>query len=200
MPRPKLSDACTFPGCAGKYYSKGYCVKHYQRIRAHGDPTVCLATPVPAAQRFASSFRVVGECWIWCGTINDQGYGVLTVGSKSDKSNRKVLAHRFSFELHNGPLPHGMNACHRCDTPACVNPGHLFAGTQADNVADMVAKGRNQKGSQNGQAKIDEVIAAQILTAVNNGSTRASVARDFGVARSLVSLIAAGKRWAHVHV
>ena len=200
MPRPKLSPACVFPGCHGKYYSKGFCLKHYRRFRAHGDPSVCLTTATSPRERFLSSFKVVNECWLWTGTINDTGYGVLSIGSKADKTRRNVLAHRFSFELHKGALPAGLNVCHRCDTPACVNPGHLFAGTQADNVADMVSKGRHQKGSRNGNAKINEAVAAQILAAVKSGSTRTNVAQQFGVTRSLVSMIANGKRWGHVHV
>ncbi|TAM15933.1 MAG: HNH endonuclease [Pandoraea sp.] len=200
MPRPKLSAACIFPGCCGKYYSKGYCIKHYQRLRAHGDPSICLKVAVPARERFLSSIKTVGECWVWTGSTNETGYGFLSIGSKSDKSRRNVLAHRFSFEMHKGEIPAGLNICHVCDNRACVNPNHLFAGTQADNVADMVSKDRHQKGSRNGRAKINEAVASQIFDEVKSGKTHTVVAQKFGVTRSLVSLIASGKRWRHVHV
>jgi hypothetical protein len=78
------------------------------------------------------------ECWPWTGLRNRTGYGQLK-GTKY----RGRLSHCISWIIHNGPLPEGMRVLHRCDNPPCCNPKHLFIGTQADNVADMVAKGRN---------------------------------------------------------
>lgn len=77
-------------------------------------------------------------CWLWIGALNRHGYGVYWVPAKK----KTELAHRASFEGLSGPLD-GLNICHKCDTPACVNPLHLSLGTQADNIADMVSKGRN---------------------------------------------------------
>jgi hypothetical protein len=77
------------------------------------------------------------DCWLWMGSRNAlrYGYGVYGKGGK--------YAHRLSWEIHHGrPIPPGMNILHRCDNPPCVNPDHLFLGTQADNVVDMVRKGR----------------------------------------------------------
>lgn len=198
MPRPFSTRTCSFPGCETRHYCKGYCIKHYRRWCAHGDPSVSLTEPVPAKMRFMASFKVVGECWIWTGTINHQGYGVIAVGSKTDRSKRNVLAHRFSFEMHKGPIQRGLNACHRCDTPACVNPEHLFPGTHADNVADKVVKGRQPKGARHAQAKIDDSIVLAIVNFVKAGRSHTEVAKQFGVSRPLVSMIASGKRWAHV--
>ena len=76
-------------------------------------------------------------CWLWTGGMQNMGYGVITNGRGSKK-----LAHRFSWELHNGPIPEGLHVLHRCDTPLCVNPHHLFTGTAKDNIDDAVAKGR----------------------------------------------------------
>jgi hypothetical protein len=81
------------------------------------------------------------KCWIW--TANTScGYGRFRIGSAVDGTRRKAFAHRLSYELANGAIPPGLFVCHRCDTPACVNPAHLFVGTQQMNMSDCAAKGR----------------------------------------------------------
>lgn len=76
------------------------------------------------------------QCWLWTGPVNNTGYGLAFF------KNKQTLAPRSSWEVHNGPIPDGMYVLHRCDTPACINPAHLFLGTAMDNTRDMIAKGR----------------------------------------------------------
>lgn len=80
-----------------------------------------------------------GDCWVWTGYVNDDGYGRFSEGGHQ---GRKVMVHRVAWELLHGSVPKGMQVLHSCDNPPCVKGEHLFLGTQADNVHDMVAKGR----------------------------------------------------------
>lgn len=128
-------------------------------------------------------------CWLWIGGTNDRGYGRFHV-TETDRK-QLIYAHRFSFELHRGAIPEGLQVLHECDTPACVNPQHLFAGTRSDNMQDMVSKGRYV-----GRLKLTDDIVNAIRTA--EGSHR-SVARRFGISESHVRSIRAGRRRVIAH-
>lgn len=93
-------------------------------------------------RRLLAGFQKTENCWLWQKAKNQYGYGLL---GRSDGGRRVVLAHRSMWEREYGPIPIGVFVCHHCDTPACVRPDHLFLGTQADNLHDMLAKGRRPK-------------------------------------------------------
>lgn len=118
------------------------------------------------------------------------GYGQMNVGG------RPQLAHRLSWQIHRGAIPEGMYVCHKCDTPACVNPEHLFVGSSMDNARDKCAKGRQRwgaaKGEESAPAKISNVVAAQIFRAKG---LHQAIADRYGVNRMTVSHIKLGKQW-----
>lgn len=94
-------------------------------------------------ERFWAKVSKTEGCWEWQGTHDARGYGRLCVAGR-----KAALAHRIAWKLTHGELDDALVVCHRCDNPTCVRPDHLFIGTQADNVADMVAKGRHLSPSR----------------------------------------------------
>ncbi len=137
-----------------------------------------------------------GECWGWSGCCNTTGlpYGSLSLPGREAGS---VPAHRFSWELHNGPIPRGLMVLHTCDNPPCANPDHLLLGTHADNMADRNAKGRQacQKGTAHGMSKLTPAIVRAIRAAPGLQKT---IGLMFGVHKSHVSQIKRRALWSHV--
>lgn len=139
------------------------------------------------------------ECWPWTASCRHGGHGQLAHDGST------IGAHRASWIIHFGPIPAGLCVCHRCDNPPCVNPAHLFLGTQLDNIADMVAKGRGFVptaltlcGADHPSSKITESTVSEIRRRRHAGETVRSVAAAVGLSPAQVSRIANGHRWAHV--
>lgn len=142
-------------------------------------------------------FDTNGGCWFYDGYWMPAGYGqfYFTRGTP-------VLAHRASWILHFGTIPIDMNVLHRCDTPPCFRPDHLFLGTYADNVADMIAKGRNAGppihcGSDNVNAVLRPADIPIIRKRLAVGDTQQAIADDFGVDQTSISSIKSGRTWKH---
>ena len=146
--------------------------------------------------RFWSKVDKSGDCWVWTGYHQSDGYGRIRIGGRGGPM---FLAHRVSWQLQYGDAGE-LFVCHRCDNPRCVNPGHLFLGTAADNNADRDAKGRASGGSHPGEknpaAKLTTTDVAEIRFLRSGGLTLAKIGALYGVRESAVSRIVAGKRWA----
>jgi hypothetical protein len=135
-------------------------------------------------------------CWIWTGASSSNGYGQIAW-------NGQVLStHRLSYELHCGPIPHGLCVLHKCDVPSCCCPDHLFVGTDRDNWLDAIEKGRTRhRGAEHGGARLTEDGVIEIRRLVAEGhQTHHEIAEQFGVSRSTVSQIKRGASWAWLNL
>lgn len=134
--------------------------------------------------------RGSNECWLWQGPLCGQGYGHLNF------EGARVKAHRLAWVLTNGAIPigmgyHGICVCHHCDVPRCCNPAHLFLGSHADNMADMVKKGRapDNRGEKNPNCKLSAATQTEIGRLRIEGATQLALAEQFGVTQVTIGVV-----------
>ena len=152
-----------------------------------------MSDTLPA--RFWSKVAKGPWCWIWTAARSPHGYGRVNVAGRS------LQAHRVSWEMCKGEIPLGLHVLHHCDVRPCVNPSHLFLGTNADNIRDMHAKGRNRqpRGEANTNGKLTEDDVREIRRIYAESEISASaLGRKFGVCHPTVVNIVRGRGWRHV--
>jgi hypothetical protein len=155
-------------------------------------------------ERFHEKYIKNKNCWEWIGTKIKSGYGQIAAKGKL------ILSHLFSYELYYGEFNKKLHVLHKCDNPSCVNPDHLFLGTDRDNSLDCRLKGRDtcfkkgqkslvdNRGSKSGKAKLNEEKVKDIKYRLQSNETIASIARFYCISSSIISGIKHGYRWSHV--
>jgi hypothetical protein len=144
------------------------------------------AAPLPA--RFWEKVAKTDGCWYWLGARISKGYGTFRSGPRIEK------AHRYSWQLHFGPIPAGLHVLHHCDVPACVRPAHLWLGTNSDNMADRCQKGRQAQGRGICHSRLTVDQVHEIRARAVRGNYHA-LAREYGVDATSVGNVVRRETW-----
>lgn len=155
-----------------------------------------MSNPLP--ENFMKRVNVTDTCWLWTGSKKKSGYG------KYSTKGGQVYTHRFSWECFNGKITNGLFVLHKCDVKLCVNPNHLFLGTNQDNMRDKVLKNRQSSGENSGMAKLTKIQIDEIRRlyepgkvgrgAQNEFSVR-GLSRKYGISPIQISRIIRHERW-----
>lgn len=187
---------CSEMTCEKSAFAKGLCKRHYERRR-------CGVSPEPRSlvERFQGKVDkengpihlVYGQCWVWKASLTKWGYGQFKYGDTME------LAHRVAWFILHGAWP-TLCVLRHCDNPPCVNPTHLFLGTDADNAADRAAKGRGNspRGERNHNVKLTENDVLDIRSLSAMGATRRTLAEEYGIGLANVSSVITRRAWRHV--
>lgn len=129
-------------------------------------------------------------CWEWTAGLFARGYGCFHVNGRS------MRAHRVAYEMTHGAIPDGLVVCHACDNRRCVNPTHLFLGTQGDNIRDAKAKGRlrTTRGMASPLAKFTDEQIARVIELREAGWSNLAIAEETGISSSYVSRLGRRER------
>jgi len=195
----KLSRGCVVIGCDNKHSAKGFCNIHYQRL--------IRGVPLEGNERKSVEERIMGKvskeangCWFWTGAKSggdgreQYKYGYININGNA----RRV--HRVLYSILKSEIPDGLHLLHKCDTPICVNPDHMFIGTAKDNVDDMIQKGRSAHpcGELNhSKLKASDVIKIRKMYSSGEHSYK-NLSGTFHVAPSTIGNIVNRKKWKHI--
>ena len=202
----RTGTICDAKGCTriiDRSGGNGYCSMHYQRFKKHGNPDIVNWKELEGStveEKLSLNYKVnKNGCWIWQGAVTSKGYGSIQIGDGKTES-----VHRLAYELWVGEIPEGLHVLHKCDTPKCINPDHLFAGTNQDNVTDKINKGRaftgNHKGEKNENSKLTNGKISRIKKMIEKGNfNQTEIGKMFDVSRQTICGINRGKRWKHLN-
>jgi hypothetical protein len=130
-------------------------------------------------------------CWeVTSHALDSNGYPAAFINGKTKR------LHRYSYEVHFGPIPSNLCVCHKCDNKRCINPKHFFLGTKAENTKDMKDKGRARRGAEHFRTKLNECEVKNIRSLYSEGISETFLAEFFGVSYSVIYHIVRGKTWA----
>ena len=190
---------CSFDGCGRKVRANGFCNRHNMQHLAGEElkPLQVQHHGLTEESRFMKWVAVKDkkECWEWLGSRHK----TVWHGQWRNKAGQIELTHRASWRMFKSEIPAGMFVLHKCDNPACVNPQHLFLGTQSDNLKDMWNKGRakpqTSKGAKHGMSKLTEMAVLDIRDSKLSG---VELARKYEVSPTTICDVRKRRIWDHI--
>ena len=185
---------CTCPSCGIKFHTCQSDINRGRRFCSWKCFKIQAGKPAWARFKHYVGRRTPSGCILWKGAKNARGYGIIgTTGRKT------MLAHRLSWQMHNGKIHDKLHVLHSCDVPDCINPDHLFLGTHQDNMRDMMKKNRQVQGERQGSAKLTRDDIRKIRQEHSeDGTSYSKLAEKYGVVISHICHIVKKKNWKHV--
>jgi hypothetical protein len=184
---------CQVEGCERKPYRRGWCRNHYRRVRLYDDP-LGGRTEQGLPLRFIDMAVTIDTdaCIEWPYGVDSDGYGQVFIDGRKRRVSHVVL------ERSGHPRPGEARALHSCDHPPCLNRRHLRWGSDAENSADRVERGRSPRGTKNTEAKLLEADIPVIRKRLFAGERHQDIAADYGVSRAAIGHISSRRNWRHV--